>query len=88
MGDPPFKFFERCPRCLKTWDQFPVFRCPSCRTIFCGCCDEDDLPESEAYWLVAIWSELKTANCPACTLPIKDADRIGRIRKHATKGSG
>jgi hypothetical protein len=55
----PKEFFERCPRCLKTWDLFPVFRCPNCKIVFCGCCDEDDRPDDESRWLAAAWAEVE-----------------------------
>jgi hypothetical protein len=87
MPDPPVEFFERCPRCLKAWDLFPVFQCPSCQSIFCGCCDEDDLPDDEARWLAAAWDELKVEQCPVCTMQITSLNRLGRIKKPA-RGQG
>jgi hypothetical protein len=86
--EPPREYFERCPRCLKAWDLFPVFRCRSCRIIFCGCCDEDDRPDGESEWLLAAVAELKTYTCPACTMRVTRSNRIGDIRRKHAKTSG
>jgi hypothetical protein len=89
--EPPREFYERCPRCLKAWELFPVFRCPSCRMIFCGCCDEDEPPDGESQWLAAAAAELKTYTCPACTTRVTRSNRTGGIRRkpaspHGAKG--
>jgi hypothetical protein len=85
MADAPIEFFDRCPRCRKSWDLFPVFRCPSCATCFCGCCDELELPDAEARWLLAARAELKDRRCPVCTGEMAGSDRIGRIKKRTRK---
>jgi hypothetical protein len=85
--EPPKEFFERCPRCLRTWDLFPIFRCPSCQIVFCGCCDEDDRPDDESRWLVAARAELRTFTCPACTMQVTVSNRLGSIRRKMAKTS-
>src|SRR4051812_25495988 len=88
MISAPIEFFDRCPRCRKSWDLFPVFRCSSCGTYFCGCCEEPDLPDAEDAWLLAAWAELRARRCPTCTRRITSTDRMGRIKKPARKMSG
>ena len=86
MSDAPVEFSERCPRCRKSWDLFPVFRCPNCGTYFCGCCDEPERPDTEDAWLVTAWAELNDRRCPVCRGRLTRSDRIGRIRKDSRKG--
>jgi hypothetical protein len=81
MSDKALKSFDRCPRCRKSWEMFPVFRCPNCELCFCGCCDEPERPDGDAEWLLAVWAELKDRACPACTGPIVGDDQIGWIKK-------
>jgi hypothetical protein len=59
MADAPIEVFDRCPRCRKSWDLFPIYRCPSYGTCFCGCCDKPELPDAEARWLLAAQAERK-----------------------------
>jgi hypothetical protein len=83
MSDASAESFERCPRCLRSWDLFPVFRCPNCGTYSCGCCDEPERLDADVSWLAAAWAELRGRDCPACTLRLTDADRVGWIEKPA-----
>jgi hypothetical protein len=85
--EPPSECFERCPRCLRAWDLFPVFRCPSCRIIFCGCCDEDERPAGESQWRVAALAGLRSYACPACTMRVTPSNRSGVIRTKPAKTS-
>jgi hypothetical protein len=79
MQDDELPKFERCPRCLKAWDPFSVYRCPWCGELFCACCDLEQPVERSLRWLQAALAEVLLDRCPICTGPIGDEDKVGVI---------
>jgi hypothetical protein len=73
------KNFDRCPRCRKKLNTFAVFECPSCATLFCVGCNDEERPAFGMEWLTAAVAESAVKTCPACTERVDEMNQVGTI---------